>query len=75
MPGPQMYRAVDRFNLETAELSPQARAETVRQAVERAEADGLTAAGVYSSGAYSTALVNLQHTPPPSSPPGLLDVV
>ncbi len=58
MPGPQMYRAVDRFCSETAELSPQARAETVRQAIERAESDGLTAAGVYSSGAYVTALFN-----------------
>lgn len=58
MPGPQMYRAVDRFHSETAELTPQARAETVRQAVERAEADGLTAAGVYSSGASSMALFN-----------------
>ncbi len=58
MPGPQMYRAVDRFCSETAELSPQARAETVRQAIERAESDGLTAAGVYSSGASSVALFN-----------------
>jgi PmbA protein len=58
MPGPQMYRVVDRFNSDTADLGPQARAETVRQAVERAETDGLTAAGVYSSGAYFTALFN-----------------
>ncbi|HVA01359.1 MAG TPA: TldD/PmbA family protein [Terriglobia bacterium] len=58
MPGPQMYRAVDRFSSETAELTPQARAETVQQAVQRAEADGLTAAGVYSSGVYFTALFN-----------------
>ncbi len=58
MPGAQMYRAVDRFHSETAELSPRSRAETVRQAVARAETDGLTAAGVYSSGAYSTSLFN-----------------
>ncbi len=58
MPGPQMYRAVDRFDTESAELSPQARAETVRAAIERAEKDGLTAAGVYSNGVYVTALFN-----------------
>jgi PmbA protein len=58
MPGPQMYRAVDRFDTESAELSPQARAETVRAAIERAEKDGLTAAGVYSNGIYVTALFN-----------------
>jgi len=58
MPGPQMYRSVSRFDSETAELSPRARAETVQQAVTRAEADGLAAAGVYSSGASSIALLN-----------------
>jgi len=58
MPGPQMYRSVGRFNSETAELSPKARAETVRAAIERAEKDGLTAAGVYSNGASVTALFN-----------------
>ncbi len=58
MPGAQMYRAVDRFHSETAELSPKARAETVRSAIERAEKDGLTAAGVYSSGTTVTALFN-----------------
>jgi PmbA protein len=58
MPGPQMYRAVDRFDTETAELTPQARAETVRTAIERAEKDGLTAAGVYSNGIYVTGLFN-----------------
>ena len=58
MPGPQMYRAVDRFDSESAELSPQARAKTVRAAIERAEKDGLTAAGVYSNGTSVTALFN-----------------
>src|SRR5438094_657487 len=51
MPGPQTYRSVDRFDEETAKLSPQARAETVRQATARAEKDHLTAAGACSSGA------------------------
>ena len=58
MPGPQTYRSVDRFDEETAKLSPQARAETVRQAIARAEKDHLTAAGVFSSGASVTALFN-----------------
>ena len=58
MPGPQMYRAVDRFHSESAELTPQARAETVRAAIERAEKDSLTAAGVYSNGTRVTALFN-----------------
>src|SRR6266568_1060269 len=49
MPGPQMYRSVDRFHLETAQLSPRARAETVRDVIVRAEKDSLTAAGVFSS--------------------------
>ncbi len=58
MPGAQMYRSVDRFDPETAALTPQSRAETVGQAVARAEADGLTAAGVYSVGASSSSLFN-----------------
>lgn len=58
MPGPQMYRAVNRFNPETAELKPEDRATTVAAVIRRAEADHLTAAGVYSSGASVTALFN-----------------
>jgi len=55
MPGPQTYRALGRFFNETAQLTPQTRAETVAQVVARAEKDGLTAAGVFSSGAYAYA--------------------
>jgi PmbA protein len=58
MPGPQTYRAVERFHDETAELTAQARAETVREAIARAEKDGLTAAGVFSSGASAYAIFN-----------------
>jgi len=58
MPGPQTYRSLDRFDEETARLSPQARAETVRTVIARAEKDHLTAAGVFSSGASVTALFN-----------------
>jgi len=58
MPGPQTYRAVDRSFPETAELTPQARAETVAQAIAGAEADHLTAAGVCASGNSAYALLN-----------------
>ncbi len=43
---------------ETAQLTPQTRAETVAQVVERAEKDGLTAAGIFSSGASAFGLFN-----------------
>jgi len=58
MPGPQMYRAVRRFYPATAELGAPERAQAVAAMVRRAEADGLTAAGVFSSGASVTALSN-----------------
>jgi predicted Zn-dependent protease len=58
MPGPQMYRVVDRFFAETAQLTPQTRAETVAAVVDRAQKDGLTAAGVFSSGASAYGLFN-----------------
>ncbi|MGH9452140.1 MAG: TldD/PmbA family protein, partial [Terriglobia bacterium] len=58
MPGPQTYRAVDRLDGETAGLSPMLRAETVRGAIQRAEKDHLTAAGVFSNGASVQALYN-----------------
>jgi PmbA protein len=56
--GRQSYREVRRFFPETAELSPRARAETVGQVIHRAERDGLTAAGIFSSGATVGALFN-----------------
>jgi predicted Zn-dependent protease len=58
MPGPQTYRALDRFFGETAQLTPRTRAEVVAQVVERAEKNGLTAAGVFSSGASAYGLFN-----------------
>ena len=58
MPGPQTFRAVHRFHEETAQLTPQARAETVRQVIARAEKDGLTAAGIFSSGCFAMGLFN-----------------
>jgi predicted Zn-dependent protease len=58
MPGPQTYRSANRFFDETAELGPRVRAETVQQAIARAEKDHLTAAGVFSSGSSATGLFN-----------------
>lgn len=56
MPGPQTYQSLNRFFENTAELSPRARAEVVRQTVARAEKHHLTTAGVFSSGAVVSAL-------------------
>jgi len=58
MPGPQTFRAVQRFHKQTARLTPQTRAETVRQVIARGEKDGLTAAGAFSSGAFVAGLFN-----------------
>jgi len=57
-PPPQTYRAIDRWVPETAELTPQTRAQTVVKVTERAEKDHLTAAGVFSNSAYLFALFN-----------------
>ncbi|MGH9345111.1 MAG: TldD/PmbA family protein [Terriglobia bacterium] len=58
LPEAQTYRAVDRLDQQTAQLGPQARAETVHRVIERAEKDRLTAAGVFSSGSSALALFN-----------------
>ncbi len=58
MPGLQRYRGVDRFSEETAQLGPAVRAEAVRRVIARAEKDRLTTAGVFSSGASATRLLN-----------------
>jgi PmbA protein len=58
MPGPQTFRAVQRFHKQTARLTPQTRAQTVRRVIARAEKYGLTAAGVFSSGAFAAGLFN-----------------
>ena len=58
MPGPQTYRAVNRFFPETAELSPATRAATVASVIKRAEKSKLTAAGIFSSGSTSFGLFN-----------------
>jgi predicted Zn-dependent protease len=58
LPGPQTYRSVERYDAETAGLSPSARAEAVRKVTQRAEGDHLTSAGVFSSGSMTHALYN-----------------
>jgi len=58
MPGPQTYRAVNRFFHETAELSPAARAATIVSVIKRAEKSRLTAAGIFSSGTSAYGLFN-----------------
>src|SRR5215510_1441875 len=50
MPGKQRYRAVNRFSPETAAVSPETRARTVKQACEVAIRSGQVAAGIFSSG-------------------------
>ena len=58
MPGPQTYRAVNRFFHETAELGPAARAATIVSVIKRAEKSRLTAAGIFSSGTSAYGLFN-----------------
>ncbi len=58
MPALPTYKSVDRFDAMTAELSPRSRAETVRHVIARAEKDRLTAAGIFSSGAAASAILN-----------------
>jgi len=58
MPGPQTYRAVNRFFTETAELSPATRAATIASVIKRAEKNRLTAAGIFSSGTSAHGIFN-----------------
>jgi predicted Zn-dependent protease len=58
MPGPQTYRAVNRFFHETADLSPATRAATIVSVIKRAEKSRLTAAGIFSSGSSAYGLFN-----------------
>ena len=58
LPGPQSYRKAERYFEDTASLSPEQRAESVKKVVELAEKNRLTAAGVLSSANEFQALVN-----------------
>ena len=58
LPGPQSYREVSRHCPETAQYTPEARAEAVKRVVERAERSGLVAAGVFSTGSTTQVQLN-----------------
>ena len=58
MPGPQDYRAVERFVEATAAVTATERAQAVRNAIQIAEKHGQTAAGTFSTGAGVYALLN-----------------
>jgi predicted Zn-dependent protease len=55
---PAAYQNVDRFDAVTSEAAPDFRAEQVRRAVSAAEQEGLTAAGIYSTGESTEAILN-----------------
>lgn len=58
MPGPQTYSKVTRFVEATAAASPAARAKVVQGVLGPIAKHGQTAAGVYSTGAFSSVLCN-----------------
>ena len=58
MPGPQKYAKVERYFPATAGATPQDRAVAVARVTELAEQNRQTAAGIFSTGASVTAMVN-----------------
>ena len=58
MPGKQRYRKVNRFEKETAALTPEDRARAVRRACDLAIQNGQVAAGIFGSGLLQSALGN-----------------
>ncbi len=58
MPGPQEYAKVERYFPATAGATPQDRAVAVARVTELAEQNRQTAAGIFSTGASVTAMVN-----------------
>jgi len=58
MPGPQKYARVQRFSGRTAEVAPAERARVVRDVCRLAARRGLTAAGIFSTGAVQFAMAN-----------------
>jgi len=55
---PLPVAAIDRYSLPTAEATPEHRAQTVAEAIRIVEAQGQTAAGIYSTGDTELALFN-----------------
>ncbi|HEX2714671.1 MAG TPA: TldD/PmbA family protein, partial [Candidatus Acidoferrales bacterium] len=58
MPGPQKYPRVERFFPATTATSPEDRARAVARVVSAANKRGQTAAGIFSTGAMQSALIN-----------------
>ncbi len=58
MAEPKTVRPVSRFFPQTAEYSPQARAETVRACIGQAEREKLTTAGIFSTGSATHSMFN-----------------
>lgn len=58
MPGPQKYAKVNRYVEATAAASPNDRAGAVKRVCERLAKHGQTAAGIFSTGAFQSALAN-----------------
>jgi len=56
--GPQKYLEIDAFDEDTAHPDPVKRRDGVKQALERARADGLTASGFFETSARWSALAN-----------------
>lgn len=55
---PDGFEPLDRFDEDTAFMTPRQRAETVAEAIHHLEAAGQTAAGIYSTGVSTFALLN-----------------
>jgi len=58
LPGQQVYEKVEAYYPQTAQLTPETRAETVSRAVERCRAAGLEAAGIFSNDYQQVAIAN-----------------
>ena len=58
LPNPQSYRSPSHFHQATADLSPEARADAVRNTVERFRKHDLEGAGIYSNGDGGIAIAN-----------------
>jgi PmbA protein len=58
MPGPQKYSKVQRFFGATFAASPEDRARAVKRVTDRAEKNGQTAAGIFTTGGTQSALAN-----------------
>ncbi len=58
MPGPQQYAAVNRYVEATAGATPAQRARAVKGVCERLQKHGQTGAGIFSTGAFLSAIAN-----------------